>query len=167
MKRILTLTPAIAVLAALCLAFPLWAQPMGPTGGAAGRMHGHGGLMGSGLTPDQQQTMQKITDAHKPALTKLSQKLWAKEIQLQAALTEDKIDDGKVKALSGEINRLHSDLFNEQVAMKVELAKAGLSYYALRGRHMMGAGMMGDHMDGSCPMMDGGGMPGGGGTPGQ
>jgi zinc resistance-associated protein len=139
----------------IALASPALAQPAGPAGGARGHMHGPGAAMGSGLTPDQQQTMQRITNAHQATFAKLYQRLWAKGTQLQAALTEDKIDEARVRSLAGEINKLRADLFNEQVAMQVELAKAGLAYHALRGRGMMGSGMMGGGMAGFCPMMGG------------
>jgi Spy/CpxP family protein refolding chaperone len=116
-------------------------------------MHGPGMAMGPGLTPDQQQTLQRITNAHLASFTKLNQRLWAKKVQLQAALTEDRIDEARVKTLANEINKLRADLLNEQVAMQVELSRAGLAYHTLRGRGMMGHGMMMGSTGGSCPMM--------------
>jgi Spy/CpxP family protein refolding chaperone len=165
MKSIAYLAFAMAMAVALLPASQAWAQPMAHMKGAPGHDRGQGGPMSTGLTQDQQQTMQKIMNAHKPAFTRLNQRLWAKGIQLQAALTEDKIDESRVKALTGEINRFHADLFNEQVAMQVELAKAGLAYYTMRGHGMMGMGMMGSQAGGACPMMGGDGDPHGGGGP--
>jgi Spy/CpxP family protein refolding chaperone len=121
--------------------------------------------MGEQLTPQQQQTLQNIQAAHRDTFVGLHKKLWAKGIQLEAALTEDKIDQAKVNSLVSEINKLHSSLFEEHVKMQVEIAKAGLAYYTMRGGHMMGGGMMGRGMGpgmmgtgmmGSCPMMDAG-----------
>lgn len=156
MKIRLLPAAVLAAAAVLFLASFAWAQPMTRMGGSPGHQMGPGmpmagGPMAAGLTPDQQQAMERIVNAHKASFAKLDQRLWAKRTQLQAVLTEDRIDEARVKALTGEINRLRSDLFTEQVAMQVELAKAGLSSYTLRGRGMMGPGMMGGRMD--CPMM--------------
>jgi len=123
-------------------------------GGGPGMMAGGPMSPGAELTPQQQQTLMNIQAGHRDAFLNLHKKLWAKRIQLEAALTEDKIDQGRVNSLVNDINKLRSSLFEEQVKMKVELAKAGLAYYAVKGGHMMGGGMMGRGMMGPCPMMD-------------
>ncbi len=156
----------IAGMLMLMFAAPALAQPghrMGPGQGMTGQGPGRTG-MAAQLTPQQQQTLQKIQAAHQNAFADITRKLWAKQIQLQAALTEDKIDDGKIRSLTSDINTLRSSLFDEQVKMQVELSRAGLAFYTMRGGMMgqgMGAGMMGGI--GFCPMM-GSGMMGPDGT---
>ncbi len=163
----------IAGMLMLMIASPALAQAQHGRGMGLGRGPGNAGMF-TQLTPQQQQTLQKIHDAHQNAFTDISRKLWAKQIQLQAAFTEDKIDDGKVKSLTNDINRLRSNLFDEQVKMQVELSKAGLAYYTMKGGtmgHGIGPGMMGSGMMGGmagCPMMGTDGAdPGTGSTPAQ
>ncbi len=156
-------TIVLAGVLAIVLASPVFAQATTRMGGGPGMMMGGGPqAMGAQLTPQQQQTLQNIEAGHRDAFLNLHKKLWAKRIQLAAALTEDKIDQGKVNSLVSDINKLRSSLFEEQVKMRVEIAKAGLAYYAMGG-HMtpggmmgrgMGPGMMGRGMMGPCPMMD-------------
>lgn len=142
---------------AIMLASPAFAQGRGHMMGGAGMMAGGPLSSSEQLTPQQQQTLQNIQASHKDAFTNLHKKLWAKNIQLAAALTEDKIDQGRVNSLVSDINKLRSSLFEEQVKMRLEIAKAGLAYYTMRGGRMMGGmgpGMMGSGMMGPCPMMD-------------
>lgn len=143
----------------MLIASPVLAQ-MGHGMGAGPNMAAGGsGFMGMGaqLTPQQQQTLRNIQAAHQDAFAGIMKKLWAKQVQLEAALTEDKIDQAKINSLVSDINKLRSSLFEEQVKMRVELSKAGLAYYTMRGGGMMGrgmgSGMMGTGMMGSCPMM--------------
>lgn len=170
----------IAGMLMLMIASPALAQMQPGHGmGAGSRMQGPGkaGML-TQITPQQQQTLQKIQDAHQGAFADLTRQLWAKQIQLQAAFTEDKIDESKIKSLTAEINKLRSNLFEEQVKMQVELSKAGLAYHTMRGGMMgqgmgmgMGSGMMGGMA--GCPMMEHGMMgsgrmnPGTGNTPAQ
>lgn len=149
----------LAVVFVLLTAAPAPAQHgqhMGPAGMSGQAAKGMG--MQDQLTPQQQQTLQKIHTAHQQAFSAIDRNLWSRQIQLQAALTEDKIDEGKVKSLANEINKLRSDRFNEQVKMWTEISKAGLAYQTMRGGPMTGGGMMGQGMMNSCPMMGGGGV---------
>lgn len=157
MQRLLTVVLMGAIM--IMLSSPAFAQAGSRMGGGHGMMAGGPHAWGAQLTPQQLQTLQKIEAGHRDAFVNLHKKLWAKKTQLAAALTEDKIDQGRVNSLVGDINKLRSSLFEEQVKMQVEIAKAGLAYYAMRGGRMMaggmmGSGMMGAGMMGPCPMMD-------------
>ena len=152
MRKLLTIVFAGALVTVL--ASPVFAQAGNRMGRGPGMMMGGGPQsMGTQLTPQQQQTLQNIQESHRDAFLSLHKRLWAKRIQLAAALTEDKIDQGRVNSLVSDINKLRSSLFEEQVKMLVEIARAGLAYYAMRGGPMMGGGM-GAGMMGLCPMME-------------
>ncbi len=151
-EKLMTIVLAGALV--IVLASPVVAQTGNRMGGGYGMMMGGGPhFMGTQLTPQQQQALQNIEAGHRDAFLTLHKKLWAKKIQLAAALTEDKIDQGKVNSLVSDINKLRSSLFEEQVKMRVEIAKAGLAYYAMGSGHMMGRAMRAGMM-GPCPMMD-------------
>lgn len=154
MKTHRLLTVLFAGALVIMLSSPAFAQAGHRMGGGPGMMAGGPMFMGEQLTPQQQQTLMNIQAGHRDAFMNLHKKLWAKRIQLEAALTEDKIDQGRVNSLVNDINKLRSSLFEEQVKMQVEIAKAGLSYHAMKGGGMMGRGMMGGGMMGPCPMMD-------------
>jgi Spy/CpxP family protein refolding chaperone len=134
---------------------PAFSQ-QGPAGGrgmsAPPGMHHQRFMMPDRLTPEQQQAMRDIYQDYQQATEKTMKSLWARELELQAALANESIDESRVNSLVKTINDLRSNLYREQVKMYMQLARADLLYPMMRGPGMMG---MGRGM-GFCPMMGSG-----------
>lgn len=127
---------------------------------------GHGmrgqGMMGGGmntLTPEQQTAMQKLHAEHTAATAELRKQIFAKESELNALLYADKTDNAKIDALTKDIGVLHAELYTDQVALRKQLAKEGITPMSGMGCGMMG-GKGGMKMNGggmgamNCPMMN-------------
>ena len=145
----------VATVIILMAATPVLSQQMHP-GRGMGPMSGveqYHGMMLSQLTQEQQRTVRGIYQNYQQATAEIMERLWAQELQLQAALTVDKIDESRVSSLVDAINDLRSNLYREQVNMYMQLAEADLIYPVMRSFGGMGRGMMGMGTMGSCPMM--------------
>ncbi|SME92613.1 Spy/CpxP family protein refolding chaperone [Desulfovibrio gilichinskyi] len=129
---------------------------------AFGQMMGSGGGMGYGggmrsnsmwnnyqPTPEQEKTFQEITSKYQPSFAKLKDAMWAKRVQLNGILAQDKINRKQTTALAKEVGALIAQCYELQVEMQADMREKGISYY---GMGMMHGGMM-DMMD---MMMDGG-----------
>jgi zinc resistance-associated protein len=146
------ITLASLVIALLC-AVPAFAQMgMGPGGGMMG-----GGMMGGGsgygyddgyqLTAEQQKAYQEVVGKYRAQFAKLSEQVWNKHTQLNAVLSEDKVDADRARTLAKEIGELSAQRFETRVNMLIDLREKGLSYYGLGMMHggMRHGGMMGGH----------------------
>ncbi len=156
-RKLITGTCVAAVIV-LMAATPVLSQQMHP-GRGMGPMSGveqYHGMMFSQLTQEQQRTVRNIYQNYQQATADTMEKLWAQELQLQAALAADKIDESRVNSLVDAINDLRSNLYREQVNMYMQLAEADLMYPVMRSLGGMGRGGMGMGMTGSCPMMGSG-----------
>ncbi len=147
----------VAAVIVLMTATPVLPQQM-HHGRGMGPMYGveQYGMMFSQLTQEQQRTVRNIYQGYQQATAETMEKLWAQELQLQAALAADKIDESRVNSLVDAINDLRSNLYREQVNMYMQLAEADLMYPVMRSLGGMGRGGMGMGMTGSCPMMGSG-----------
>ncbi len=147
----------IAAVIVLMAAAPVLSQQahygrgMGPMSG----VEQYHGMMLSQLTQEQQRAVRDIYQGYQQATAETMERLWAQELQLQAALAADKIDESRVNSLVDAINNLRSDLYREQVNMYMQLAEADLMYPVMRSFGGMGRGM-GMGMMGSCPVMGSG-----------
>jgi len=138
----------LSALLLLGLAGTIGAQ-MGP-----GMMGGYGGYGFQTLTPEKQAAAQKIYAAYYAQTNTMRQQLIAKQYELNALLYGGKADDKKVQELTKEISDLRAKLYEAQVDLQKQLAKADIPFmgggmygYGM-GPGMMGPGMMGPGMMG-------------------
>lgn len=96
--------------------------------------------MRANLTPEQQAVSQKAFDEFQLKTADLRQQLMSKQYEYQALLTGKPLDEQKVLAVSKEITALRDNLYQQQVALDTDLAKAGVP---MMGHGMGGAGMHG------------------------
>jgi len=117
---------------------------MGP-----GMMGGYGGYGYQTLTPEKQAAAQKIYADYYAQTNTTRQQLIAKQYELNALLYGGKADDKKVQELTKEVNDLRAKLYEAQVDLQKQLAKAdipvmggGMGGIGM-GPGLMGPGMMG------------------------
>ena len=177
-----------ALLLALLFSTAVFARGYGPSdqrmmGYGQGQYQqgwGQGPSFSGGMSPEQQQALQEAYARHQEAVETLSAKLYAKQAELNALLSDSKSSQKEIDRTVGEINELRSALYKEQVAIQMELRKQGLPYgcpgmgqglgYGMGskgGGHGWGGGMMGPGGGGMMgPGWGGGGMMGPGWNPG-
>lgn len=131
------------------------AKGMGMMGG--GMM---GGMMGSpyaSLPPEKQEAVKAIDQAFQKKLADLKQKMWAKNAELEAALSQSKPDKKKAEALNRELGALHTEMQQVMIDRRLKVAEeTGISMPM--GMMGQGMGMMGPGMGGMMDMMGQGGM---------
>ena len=160
-KRI-TIVLGAALLVLLVAGF---ATAHGPKGGSwwgghqmmGGSGWGHGQMMGetsgdyapcarwggesNALPAEKREAAEKLYREHREKAQGIQEQLYAKQTQLRGLLADPKADAKQVKALTGDINTLRSDLFTEQVAFKQAFAKeTGISFQQPQGRGGMRQG---------------------------
>jgi zinc resistance-associated protein len=129
-----------AVLAALLLA--AWGLPA--AGGEALQAQSPGGGLGwqpcgSGiwssygqLSPEQQQTLQRISGEYSGRLYELKGLIFAKQTELHAHLSKDRIDTDAIDGLVAALSELHSEYLATRVEMIVTMRQNGLPFYGWR-----------------------------------
>ena len=135
------------------------AQPaQAPPGMGMGMMGGGmmGGMMGSpyaSLPPEKQEAVKAIDQAFQKKLTELKQKMWTKNAELEAVLSQPQPDRKKAATLNKELGELHTGMQQVMIDRRLKIAEeTGIS---------MPMGMMGPGMGGMMDMMGQGGMCGG------
>lgn len=122
-----------------------------------------GGMMGSpyaSLPPEKQEAVKAIDQTFQKKLTELKQKMWAKNAELEAALSQSKPDRKKAEALNKELGALHTEMQQAMIDRRLKIAEeTGISMPM--GMMGQGMGMMGPGMGGMMDMMGQGGMCGG------
>ena len=91
------------------------------------------------LTPQQQETAQKLNAEFVTATTGLRQEIINKSNELNAQVNGEAPDATKIEALSKEIGVLQGKLLAEQAILNTKLAKAGVP---TMGHGMMNGGIM-------------------------
>jgi Spy/CpxP family protein refolding chaperone len=166
MKRLWILIGIIFLIAAI--AYPVFGH-----GPGWGRGHNMTGSWGGGpgycrqydkgdtsLTPEQQTTLDQLTQKFSKKTASLRNEIWAKSDELNTVLNTPDPDTEKAKALQREISDLRSQLAEHQLAFEIEERKinpafrSGGGYGKGYGRHMKGYGPgkgYGRHMRGYSP----------------
>lgn len=119
-----------------------------------------GGMMGSpyaSLPPEKQEAVKAIDQTFQKKLTELKQKMWAKNAEIEAALSQPKPDRKKAAALNKELGELHTETQQVMIDRRLKIAEeTGISMPM--GMMGQGMGMMGPGMGGMMDMMGQGGM---------
>lgn len=92
------------------------------------------------LTPEQQETANKLNAEFTAATTGLRQEIMNKRTELNAQINGTTPDATKIEALSKEIGALQGKLLAERASLNAKLTKAGVPPM---GQGMMNGGMMG------------------------
>ncbi|MEW5723948.1 MAG: hypothetical protein AB1896_12625 [Thermodesulfobacteriota bacterium] len=82
--------------------------------GWGGPMRGPGYHMGWGYSADPKYYEETY---------KIQNELYQKNLELDRLLSEETVDEGKVKALQAEINKLQNDLSDQRLAAELEFRK--------------------------------------------
>lgn len=105
----------------------------------------HRGYMAN-LTAEQQAAAQKAFTDFRTKTADLHQQLMSKNYEYKALLTSKTVDEQKIQAVSKEISALRDNLYQQRVALDVQLAKDGIP--AMGNRMGMGGHGKGMHMHG-------------------
>lgn len=118
------------LLAVLVMATPLAAQarPGGPGGPRGGYAEGCGPGMRGGdwyqaLTPEKQQAVSALFEAHRAKVEPIREQLWLKRTTLDALSSNPKVEPQELTALIGEIAKLRQQLFAERKAFAERMEK--------------------------------------------
>lgn len=112
-----------------------------------------GGFYNS-LTPEKQQAVTRMVEENRKQMFELRQNIWAKQTELQAAVSAQNPDQKTVKQLTGEVVALQDQMYTQQQEFHAKLEKEtgyDFSYANCPGANFHGYGNHGfqnGHMGG-------------------
>jgi len=143
-----TVLLAVAMLSSLA-----WAQRHG-----RGMMRGQnyagsqysGGNYGpyAGLSQEQVEAMQDISDKYREDIVELQNKMIQKSAELRTILANQQVDTSKAVSVFKEIQDIRAEMFENRLKMSNDLQEKGLAPYGMGPGMMPGYGMM----NGGCGM---------------
>lgn len=134
------------MVAVLVMAAPLAAEahPRGHGGQHAGYCDDNGpgrhrGAWFQGLTPEKQQAVTALFEAHQAKMQPLREQLWKKNATLEALSGNPKVEPKEITAMVEEIAKLRNQIFTE----RNEFADRVEKETGIKAPHAMGAGFGG------------------------